>query len=54
MEKPDPLVFSFTGYYQSENKKCHMLLCEHIYNVCNKGSIGVSGIAIQILQDSQK
>jgi hypothetical protein len=43
-----PLVFSFMGYYQSENKNCYMLLREHIYNVCDKMSTGVSGIAVQI------
>jgi hypothetical protein len=46
-----PLVFSFRCYYQSDNKKRHMLLCEYIYNVCNEVSKGVCGIAVQILTE---
>jgi len=36
------------GYYQSENKKRHVLLCERLYTMCKKMSKRVSGVAVQI------
>ena len=36
------------GYYQSENTKRHVLLCERLYNMCKKMSKRVSGIVVQI------